>query len=369
MTRSGPGEESKGGPAALISFDVLGSNGGSNRRSIAVPKFLLDNVGRCKYASPTPIQAHAIPIALDAKNDLMCCAQTGSGKTCGFLLPVIAKLGTGATTTPEGAAERAATPAALVMAPTRELAIQIHVEARRLAFDPAAMTSATALRAVVVYGGADAKAQLRELALGVDVLVATPGRLTDFVDRGVVSLARVKHLILDEADRMLDMGFEPQIRKIVLQRDMPPKHARQTLMFSATFPDSIQKLAREFLRDYTWIGVGRVGSTVNAIAQHFELATCDKRHKLDLLIAALAKAPPPALTLVFVQKKTHRGVGRRPAVETARRQGGVHTRRPHAVAARGRARELQVREGARDGRHGRRRARDRRPGRRARRQL
>ena len=291
VQRSGPGEEPKG-PAPLASFDDLKSP------AFRVPPFLLANVARCGYSKPTPIQAHCVPLALNLGNDLMSCAQTGSGKTCAFLLPVIAHLGAPEGGDPDSLAAR---PSVVVMAPTRELAIQIHHEARRLTFDESPRTAP--LRAVVVYGGADAKAQLRELAKGVDILVATPGRLQDFVDRGVVSLAGTKHLVLDEADRMLDMGFEPQIRKLVLQRDMPPKHARQTLMFSATFPQSIQQLAKAFLRVYTWVGVGRVGSTVNAISQHFELATNDKRHKLELLVAALGKAPPPQLTLVFVQKK------------------------------------------------------------------
>ena len=295
VQRSGPGAEPRG-PKALASFDELAD------AKFAVPKFVLENVRRCGYKRPTPIQAHCLPLALDDANDLMSCAQTGSGKTCAFLVPAISKLDPGAR---EGFNKNslAASPSVVVMAPTRELAIQIHHEARRLAFDDDTRAAAPPLRAVVVYGGADAKAQLRELARGCDILVATPGRLQDFVDRGVVSLSNTKRLILDEADRMLDMGFEPQIKKLVLERDMPPKHDRQTLMFSATFPESIQKLAKAFLRNYTWVGVGRVGSTVNAITQTFELATNDKRRKLELLLEALRKAPPPALTLVFVQKK------------------------------------------------------------------
>ena len=277
VTRSGPGAEPKG-PPALTSFNDLTDT------KLSIPKFLLENIKRCGYNKPTPIQAHCVPLALDnGKNDLMSCAQTGSGKTCAFLLPVIARLdvargGSGGSVAGNAAAttgdtsKYAATPAVVVMAPTRELAIQIHHEARRLVFDDD--MNKTPPRAVVVYGGADAKGQLRELTKGVDILVATPGRLQDFVDRGVVSFRETKHLILDEADRMLDMGFEPQIRKLVLQRDMPAKHNRQTLMFSATFPESIQNLAKEFLRNgYTWVGVGRVGSTVNAITQNFELAS------------------------------------------------------------------------------------------------
>jgi ATP-dependent RNA helicase DDX3X len=297
VQRSGPGAEPRG-PKALASFDDLAD------AKFAVPKFVLENVRRCGYKRPTPIQAHCLPLALDDENDLMSCAQTGSGKTCAFLVPAISRLDPNAR---EGSSDKkgslAASPSVVVMAPTRELAIQIHHEARRLAFDDESNASVAPPRAVVVYGGADAKAQLRELARGCDVLVATPGRLTDFVDRGVVSLSNTKRLILDEADRMLDMGFEPQIKKLVLERDMPPKHLRQTLMFSATFPESIQKLAKAFLRNYTWVGVGRVGSTVNAITQTFELATNDKKRKLELLLEALNKAPPPALTLVFVQKK------------------------------------------------------------------
>jgi ATP-dependent RNA helicase DDX3X len=136
-----------------------------------------------------------VPLALDGRNDLMCCAQTGSGKTCGFLLPVIARLATAediCAATESGL--RPASPAALVLAPTRELAIQIHHEARRLVFNVntgGGGGGGACFRSVVVYGGADAKGQLRELARGVDVLVATPGRLIDFVDRGVVSLAKV----------------------------------------------------------------------------------------------------------------------------------------------------------------------------------
>ncbi|GHP12340.1 hypothetical protein PPROV_001106800 [Pycnococcus provasolii] len=283
VERSGPGQAS---PPALASFAEL-----------AVPGWLRANVQRMNYAKPTPIQAHAVPLALDGRNDLMCCAQTGSGKTAGFLLPILAQLG--AAQPAPIAADAPCAPAAVIMAPTRELAAQIHLEAQRLSF------GGGAIRAVVVYGGAKPRPQLQELAHGCDVLVATPGRLTEFVDSGVVSLAGTRFLVLDEADRMLDMGFEPQIRRLVLQRDMPPKSRRQTLLFSATFPHSIQQLAREFMRHYTWIGVGRVGSTVSAITQEFELATNDKRHKLQLLCQALAtkRDSPAALALVFVQKK------------------------------------------------------------------
>jgi ATP-dependent RNA helicase DDX3X len=222
----------------------------------------------------------------------MCVAQTGSGKTCGFLLPVMARLLKDGSGSVRFGPNQPASPSAVVMAPTRELAVQIHEEARRLSF-------LTRLRSCVVYGGAAAGGQLRDLAAGVDICVATPGRLQDFVDRGVISLAGSRVLVLDEADRMLDMGFEPQIRKLIDKRDMPTRaQGRQTLMFSATFAPEVQRLARDFLREYTYVTVGRVGSTVSAITQNLVwCAQNDKRAKLGLLRVALEDAPPPARTL------------------------------------------------------------------------
>ena len=183
---------------------------------------------------------------------------------------------------------------ALVLAPTRELASQINLEARKLCYG-------SSLRSTVVYGGADIRSQLSELACGTDMLVATPGRLLDLIDRGVVCLHEVSFLVLDEADRMLNMGFEPQIREIVQHRGMPSKERRHTFMFSATFASEIQVLAREFLREYVWVTVGRVGSTVENITQRLVLASGDKTHKLQLLIEAIGATA--GRTLVFVQMK------------------------------------------------------------------
>jgi hypothetical protein len=191
--------------------------------------------------------------------DLMACAQTGSGKTGGFLFPVIAQmLKKGAVPPPEGARRSMSFPNCLLLAPTRELAVQIFEEARKF-------TYRTGIAPVVVYGGADIGNQMRELGRGCDMLVATPGRLVDLIERGRVSLASVAYLVLDEADRMLDMGFEPQIRRIVEEEDMPRE--RQTFMFSATFPREIQQLASDFLRDYVFLAVGRVGSAASDITQ------------------------------------------------------------------------------------------------------
>ena len=251
------------------------------------------NLTLMKYSTPTPIQRHAIPAAL-AGEDLMCCAQTGSGKTCAFLLPVCAQLVQKKPFVDIKAA--AASPRCIVLAPTRELVIQIELEAQKICYQ------IFFLRPVAVYGGVSQRNQIRDLAFGADIVVATPGRLTDFVDRSLITLAQVVFLVLDEADRMLDMGFEPQIRRLVLQSGMTSKENRQTLLFSATFPPKIQTMAAEFLRTYTWIAVGRVGSTTDSITQVLIKASPDKRQKLRLVVDALQRGPN-GRTLIFVQKK------------------------------------------------------------------
>ncbi len=207
------------------------------------------------YTRPTPVQKYALPIVM-GHGDMMACAQTGSGKTAAFLLPIISQLL--ADQPPPGTGRRKAMPSALVLAPTRELAVQIYEEAKKFSWK-------TFLKCCVVYGGSEVGRQLRDLERGCDVLVATPGRLLDMIDRGRVSLAYIRYLVLDEADRMLDMGFEPQIRRIVEGEDMPRE--RQTLMFSATFPDEIQRLAQDFLYKYFFLRVGRVGSSTDLITQ------------------------------------------------------------------------------------------------------
>lgn len=168
---------------------------------------LQKNIELMNYKLPTPIQKHAIPLAMQ-KHDLMCCAQTGSGKTCAFLLPVCASMVSTSlpTTRDEVDGLKPATPQCLVLAPTRELALQIQLEARKLTYNIPSVAS------VCVYGGANPRPQLKDLAMCCNdsslIVVATPGRLTDFVDRSIISLAHIQYLILDEADRMLDMGFE-----------------------------------------------------------------------------------------------------------------------------------------------------------------
>ncbi|KAK7379654.1 hypothetical protein VNO80_05118 [Phaseolus coccineus] len=262
---------------------------------------LNQNIRRCKYVKPTPVQRHGIPISLGGR-DLMACAQTGSGKTAAFCFPIISGImrsqGQPLQRPPRGV--RTVYPLALVLSPTRELSVQIHEEARKFSYQ-------TGVRVVVAYGGAPINQQLRELERGVDILVATPGRLVDLLERARVSLQMIKYLALDEADRMLDMGFEPQIRKIVEQMDMPPPGARQTMLFSATFPKEIQSLASDFLSNYVFLAVGRVGSITDLIVQRVEyVQESDKRsHLMDLLHAQRENGVQgkQALTLVFVETK------------------------------------------------------------------
>ncbi|KAK8968145.1 DEAD-box ATP-dependent RNA helicase 37 [Platanthera guangdongensis] len=259
---------------------------------------LNENIRRCKYVKPTPVQRHAIPISL-AGRDLMACAQTGSGKTAAFCFPIISGIMTSLPLQkPRGA--RTVFPLALILSPTRELSVQINEEAKKFAYQ-------TGVKVVVAYGGAPINQQLRELERGVDILVATPGRLVDLLERARVSLSMIRYLALDEADRMLDMGFEPQIRKIVEQMDMPPPGMRQTMLFSATFPKEIQRLAADFLAKYIFLAVGRVGSSTDLIVQRVEFVQeSDKRsHLMDLLHAQRANGVQgkQSLTLVFVETK------------------------------------------------------------------
>ncbi|KAI9125541.1 hypothetical protein K1719_002959 [Acacia pycnantha] len=267
---------------------------------IELSEGLNENIKRCKYVRPTPIQRHAIPIAV-AGRDLMACAQTGSGKTAAFCFPIISGvLRDRSRFLPTAREGWIAYPTALIMSPTRELSCQIHDEAKKFAHQ-------TGVKIVAAYGGAPIAQQFRNLEKGVDILVATPGRLVDMIERGRVSLTRIKFLALDEADRMLDMGFEPQIRNIVEQMDMPPPGSRQTMLFSATFPEDIQKLAGDFLSNYIFLAIGRVGSSTELIVQKVELVQdMDKRdHLLDLLRSQMVNGfnGKKALTLVFVETK------------------------------------------------------------------
>ncbi|KAL8597493.1 ATP-dependent RNA helicase ddx3x [Nucella lapillus] len=287
-------------------------------------EIIRNNILLSKYSKPTPVQKFALPIVL-GKRDLMACAQTGSGKTAAFLLPILNQVyengpvPTGGQQNQtrgysrrkmfiiiniefvcvcvqtRGYSRRKMFPLALVLAPTRELASQIYDEARKFSYR-------SRLRPCVVYGGADIGAQMRDLDRGCHLLVATPGRLVDMMERGKIGMDHCKFLILDEADRMLDMGFEPQIRRIVEKDTMPQVGTRQTLMFSATFPKEIQVLARDFLDNYIFLAVGRVGSTSENITQ--KVVWVEESEKRSFLLDLLnASAGPESLTLVFVETK------------------------------------------------------------------
>ncbi|KAI5952633.1 DED1 [Candida jiufengensis] len=259
-------------------------------------ELLVENVKLSRFTKPTPVQKYSVPIVA-AGRDLMACAQTGSGKTGGFLFPVLSEsYMNGPAPIPESTgafSSHKVYPTILVMAPTRELVSQIYDESKKFAYR-------SWVRPCVVYGGADIGNQIRQLDRGCDLLVATPGRLKDLLERGRVSLANIKYLVLDEADRMLDMGFEPQIRHIVQECDMPNVEDRQTLMFSATFPRDIQMLARDFLKDYIFLSVGRVGSTSENITQKILYVEDDEKKSV---ILDLLNADPTGLTIVFTETK------------------------------------------------------------------
>jgi len=226
---------------------------------------MLENVRLSGYTSATPIQRYSIPVIMQGE-DLIACAETGSGKTAAFLVPILSKLmgkvsKIGKPRPRVDERRYRAEPLVLIISPTRELSTQIFDESRKFCYR-------SKMRPCCVYGGADLRSQSDELARGCDLLVATPGRLLDFLDRNYVSLQRVRYVVLDEADRMLDMGFDQDIRRIIKQSDLNNDDTLQTLMFSATFPKTVQKLAQDFLADgFVFVKVGRVGHATSNITQ------------------------------------------------------------------------------------------------------
>ncbi len=216
------------------------------------------------YSSPTPIQAEAIPIAVTGR-DVLGIAQTGTGKTASFTLPMITRLETGRA--------RARMPRSLILAPTRELAAQVAQSFEKYGINHK-------LTVALLIGGVSMDDQVRKLDRGVDVLIATPGRLLDHFSRGRVMLMGVEILVIDEADRMLDMGFIPDIEKIC--KLLPPR--RQTLFFSATMPPEITRLVSQFLKDPVRIEVARPATTAKTITQAFKFCpSTDDRDKRAIL--------------------------------------------------------------------------------------
>uniref|UniRef100_A0AC34QUS6 RNA helicase n=1 Tax=Panagrolaimus sp. JU765 TaxID=591449 RepID=A0AC34QUS6_9BILA len=262
--------------------------------------WIQENIRKSGYDRPTPVQKFSIP-TLNSKRDLMSCAQTGSGKTAAFLVPVINQILKGGPGSVRKAEVRPSGrtcqfPLALIISPTRELSLQIYNESRKFAYR-------TPVTSALLYGGRENyRDQINKLRLGVHILIATPGRLIDVIQSGYIALDECRFLVLDEADRMLDMGFEPQIRQIVELNNMPRKGERVTAMFSATFPKEIQMLAQDFLMpDYVFLAVGRVGSTSENITQ--EILWVEENNKRHVLRDILDANDPNALTLIFVETK------------------------------------------------------------------
>ncbi len=216
------------------------------------------------YTAPTEIQSQAIPAILDGK-DIIGCAQTDTGKTAAFVLPILNRLETDPQKTKKKKTR------ALVVTPTRELAVQIELAVRGYG-------RFMNLKTIAVYGGTNINTQIRFLRSGVDIIVATPGRLLDHIQRRTVNLSAGDILVLDEADRMLDMGFIEDIRKIVKQ--LPD--VRQTLLFSATMPKAVKKLAESIQKSPQMIQIGRQHNPIETITQH--IYAVEKALKMDLLL-------------------------------------------------------------------------------------
>jgi len=242
------------------------------------------------YAEPTPVQAQAIPLVL-AGRDVMAQAQTGTGKTAAFTLPILQRLQPLASTSPSPARHPLR---ALVLVPTRELAVQVYDSAK-------AYGKYLPLRSAVVYGGVDMDAQIKELHAGVEFLVATPGRLLDHAQNKTVNLSRIEILVLDEADRMLDMGFMPDIKRILGL--LPP--LRQNLLFSATFSDDIKRLADQILRQPVRVEVARKNAPAELISHVVHRVPRDRKRAA---LVRMLRAKDLQQVLVFVATK--QGAGR-----------------------------------------------------------
>ena len=238
---------------------------------------LLVGIKRAGYSTPTPIQTQAIPAALEGC-DLIGTAQTGTGKTAAFVLPILHTLLSG----PRNRTR------ALIVTPTRELAEQIHQTIRSLSLG-------TNLRSGTIYGGVGSTPQIQALRKGIEIIVACPGRLLDLVAQGHANLSKVEFLVIDEADRMFDMGFLPDVRRII--KAVPPQ--RQTMLFSATFPSEVEKLASESLKQPKRIAVGlsRPAHTVS-----HALYPVESHLKLGLLLALLKQTDTNSV-LIFTRTK------------------------------------------------------------------
>lgn len=274
--------DSPSAPAPIESFEDM-----------CLHSSIMKDVAFHEYTRPTSIQAQAMPVALSGR-DLLGCAETGSGKTAAFSIPMIQHC------LAQPPIRRGDGPLALVLAPTRELAQQIEKEVKAFS------RSLESFRTAIVVGGTNIAEQRSELRAGVHIVVATPGRFIDHLQQGNTSLSRISFVVLDEADRMLDMGFEPQIREVM--RNLPKNH--QTLLFSATMPVEIEALAQEYLNKPVQVKVGKVSSPTANVSQVLEKVT--ENEKIDQLLTLLVEEASQAesaghafpLTIVFVERKT-----------------------------------------------------------------
>lgn len=286
--------------------EIFVTSNNFNRLGLSAP--LVSILGRLDITEPTEIQTKAIEPALAGRN-LIATAETGSGKTAAFLLPIIERL------------KRPGSLRALVLAPTRELALQIEVNARSYA-------RAARLQVASVVGGENISRQMKAIGSGVDILIATPGRLNDLIERRAVELKTIDVLVLDEADRMLDMGFLPQVRRII--RHIPQK--RQTMLFTATLSRAVSQLAREMMTDSVRIEAARSASTVATLTQKaFPVLA---HAKLPLLLALLRQYGEESF-LVFTQ--TRRGADRVAQVLAANRYNVVTLHSDRSQSQRNRA--------------------------------
>ncbi|XP_042037079.1 ATP-dependent RNA helicase-like protein DB10 [Salvia splendens] len=253
-------------------------------QSTGFPSEILREAQQAGFSAPTPIQAQSWPIAIQGR-DIVAIAKTGSGKTLGYLIPGFIHLKEKRNNPKMG-------PTILVLSPTRELATQIQDEAVK--FGKSSRISCTCL-----YGGAPKGPQIKDLDRGVDIVVATPGRLNDLLEMKRVYLHQISYLVLDEADRMLDMGFEPQIRKIV--KEVPPR--RQTLMYTATWPKEVRKIAADLLTNPVQVNIGNSDELVanKSITQHIEvISQMDKRRRLEQI---LRSQQPGSKIIIFCSTK------------------------------------------------------------------
>ncbi|MEM9204798.1 MAG: DEAD/DEAH box helicase [Pseudomonadota bacterium] len=276
-----------------MTFDTLGLS----------PK-VVSAVAQAGYTEPTPIQAQAIPHVLEGR-DILGIAQTGTGKTASFTLPMLTKL--------ERGRARARMPRTLILEPTRELAAQVFENFERYGANHK-------LTVALLIGGVSFDEQDKKLMRGADVLIATPGRLLDHFERGRLLMSGVEIFVIDEADRMLDMGFIPDIERIAGL--LPP--ARQTLFFSATMPKEITRLANNFLKDPERIEVARASSTANTVAQHVVKSSPEAKAKRETLRSLLNEATEDATAIIFCNRKRDVGIVERSLRKHGFNAGALH---------------------------------------------